>query len=320
MSVRSTATFNVPLTTYAQGIAGDRIASNRLANILCPIVQVGAATGTYKKFNDKNSFLIEDDARALGGQRKRLQFEANDATYNCKPRGLEIGLDDFESDMVSTSGGPQRTALLEQGKVKSMVTRKSLGFCKRVVDAWFAAFPAEAGYGQWAKPGVDPLDQIDDVLRQLSLDVSSTENITMVLSVTSWALLRRNPEVKKRLGLKTEFSLTRQMLIDALLFPVQLEVSAVTYTTKKFGQAAVGKGEKTEIVGAYCGFNYSVPNPSEMDASSFKCFSTSSALVDSVKTYRDESANSDIHAVDWSEDIEQTSTLAGRVIAVDASV
>jgi hypothetical protein len=316
MSVRGTATINVPLTSYAQGIASDRIGANRLAQILSPIVQVGAAVGTYKVFNDKNSFLIEDDARALGGQRKRLQFEAGDAGYSCKPRGLEIGMDDFESDLVSTSGGAQRMALLEQGKVKSLVARKSLGYCKRVVDAFFAGYTVEGGLGKWSDPAIDPIDQLDEVLSGLSLDVSSSENITLVMSLTAWKLLRRNEKVKKRLGLNQFQTLTRPQLLDALVFPVSLEISSVTYTTKKFGQAAVGKGDKVEVIGSYAAVLQSQPNPTEFDVSPFKTFSTSSALVDSVKTYRDESSNSDVHAVDWSEDIKQTSTLSARTLAI----
>ncbi len=46
MALRTTATFNYPLTTYAQGIAQDRLAAFRLANLLCPIVQVATASGS----------------------------------------------------------------------------------------------------------------------------------------------------------------------------------------------------------------------------------------------------------------------------------
>ncbi len=315
MSIRSTAVFNAPLTSYAQGIAADRLAAYRLANLICPIVQVGAASGTYKVFNDKNSFLIEDDSRALGGPRKRLQFEAGDATYNCKPRGLEIGLDDFESDLAGAAG-EQRTNILEQGKIKSMVSRKALGYANRVFGAVTANVTPVTGKGQWSNPNIDPIDQLDEQLDALSTDIGTTENISLIIGVSGWRALRGNAKVKARLGIKGEMVLSREMLLNALVFPVGLEVSATSIVTKKFGQADVATGEKTQILAGYALLNYSVPSPTPFDASSFKCFSTSSVLVDSVKSYRDETSNATINALDWSEDIKQTSALASRLISL----
>src|SRR4051794_39665236 len=96
----STATINVPLTTYAQGIMQDRLAAYALANLLCPIVQVQAASGPFKIFDDRNDFLVEDMQRPLGGPRKRLAFDATDGNYACKPFGVEIPVDDFEADLA----------------------------------------------------------------------------------------------------------------------------------------------------------------------------------------------------------------------------
>jgi hypothetical protein len=39
-------------------------------------------------------------------------------------------------------------------------------------------------------------------------------------------------------------------------------------------------------------------------------------LVDSVKTYREEQNNSDIHAMDWSEDIKLTGSACARLLAI----
>src|SRR5688572_2205900 len=116
MSLRSTAVFNHPLTTFAQGYMQDRLAAYRLANLLVPIVQVSAAAGTFKKFDDRNSFLIVDTHRGVGGTAKRLKFEATDDTYNCEPHALEIGEDDFEAALA---GGALQSELNAQGKIKS---------------------------------------------------------------------------------------------------------------------------------------------------------------------------------------------------------
>jgi hypothetical protein len=229
---------------------------------------------------------------------------------------LEIGVDDFEADLASNSGGATATNLLSQGKIKSLVSRKATTYAKRVVDTVFGALTPVAERGNWTNNAIDPIDQLDEQLEALSLDVNSAENISIIISVSGWRKLRGNAKVKARLGIKGEMSLTKEMFLSGLLFPVQLEVSAVTATTKKFGQAAVAAGEKDAIVGDYCLIQHSIPNPTQFDPSPFKCFSTSSALVDAVRTYREEQSNSDIHAVDWSEDIKQTSTLAARLLAL----
>ncbi|MCW5558812.1 MAG: hypothetical protein KIT22_13410, partial [Verrucomicrobiae bacterium] len=52
------------LTNYARGVSQDR--TNALAEFLAPTVPVGAATGKFKSFSDKNAFQTVDTARAIG--------------------------------------------------------------------------------------------------------------------------------------------------------------------------------------------------------------------------------------------------------------
>jgi hypothetical protein len=62
--------------------------------------------------------------------------------------------------------------------------------------------------------------------------------------------------------------------------------------------------------------HFSVPSPTQYDPSAFKCFTLNRSLVTSVRTYRDPSERFDVHAIDWSEDIKQTSTTAARRITL----
>ena len=310
MGIRSTAQFNVPLTSYAYGIMQDSLASKRLANLLCPIVQVAAATGTYKKYDDRNSFLVEDDARALGGPRIRVKHAATDGTYAVKPRGREIGLDDFEVDLA---GGLISSETQAQLKITTLLSGKATAYAKRVADFVFANLTAVADRGVWSNPDIDPIDQIDEQLDALSLDVASTENINLIMSVSEWRALRNNANVKKRLGLSGNMSLTREKFLDALLFPVQLEISGVASTGTKRGQTTV---TKARVMSGYCVLAYTSPNATTDDASAFKCFSTSSVLVDGVKTYREEQSNSEIHSMDWNEDIQKTGAACARLLAI----
>lgn len=312
MSRQSTATINVPLTTYAQGIMQDRLAAYKLANLLCPIVQVGAASGQFKVFDERNDFLVEDMKRPIGGPRHRLGFDTSDDSYACKPYGVEIPVDDFELDLAGNQN-PVAGELVTQGKMRSMLARKATGYAKRVVDFVFANLTPVAGRGNFSNADIDPIDQLDEQLEALSDTVGTTENINLILSTNVWRKIRSNAKVKARLGITGGLSLTRQQLVDGLLFPVNLEISALSYTGTKRGQATVAKAS---VVGSYAILLHSVPNPTIYDASAFKCFSTSSVLVDAVKTYREENANSDIHAMDWSEDIKRTGAACAKLLAI----
>lgn len=312
MSRISTATINVPLTTYARGIMQDRLAAYRLANVLCPIVSVAAATGTFKRFDERNDFLVEDMTRGIGGTRKRLAFDATDDTYSCVPMGVEIPVDDFEADMAGNQN-PVAGQLLETGKLNSMLARKATGYAKRVTDFVFANVTAVSDRGNWSNADIDPIDQIDEQLDNLSQTIGTTENVNVVLSVGEWRKLRANKKVKDRLGITGGLSLTRQELVDGLLYPVNLEISSVMATATKRGQATVAK---TRLMAGYCLIVHTIPSATIYDASPFKCFSTSSVLVDTVKTYREESAASDIHAMDWSECLKSTGSAAIIALSV----
>lgn len=314
MSTRSTATFNAPLTEYAMGIMQDQLAAYRLANLLCPIVQVSAASGTYKIYDDRNSFLAQPTERAIGGSRRRIIFDAQDGTYNCKPHGLEIGMDDFESALAGANLGAQAANQLHRGKIKALVNTKATAYAARVVDFATANLTAVSARGQWSSPDIDPIDELDEQLDALATVVGTTENIYVAMSTSVFRALRANSKVKTRLGIKDGISLSRDGLVNGLLFPVRLEVSAFSTAPNKFGQSSAGT--KTQKLSGTVIIGYTSPNPTPMDASAFKCFSTSSVLVDAVHTYREESAASDIHAVDWSEHIAQT----GSACAVKLSI
>lgn len=318
MGRNSTATRNVPLTSYAQGIMQDRIAAYRLANLLCPIVQVGAAVGTFKIFDDRNDFLPVDMNRPLGGPRARITHDAKDGTYACTPFGVEIPVDDFEEDLVGGNADGVASQLLEQGKMRTMVGKKATGYAKRVTDFIFANLTPVAGTGNFSDAGVDPIDQIDEQLKTLAIVASSTENFSVVLGLNTWAMIRRNPKVKARCtGVKvSEISLAD--LNDSLIFPCKIEVSAVGYMSTKRGQADTSPGmAKTEAMSNYIVIANTFPNPTVDDPSPFKCFSTSSVLVDGVSTYRDERTASNVHFMDWSENIKACGTGLARLISVN---
>lgn len=309
MGLKSTAVVNEFLTTFAYGLMQDRLAAYTLANTLCPIVQVGAATGTYKVYDDRNAFLAPDSKRPLGGPRTNIRMEATDATYSLSPRGYECGLDDYEI----TLAGNRNPMDLAQLKIKTMLSKKATDYAKRAADFVFANLTAASDRGNWSDASIDPIDQIDEQLDALSGVTGSTENVSVVLGVAEWRKVRSNAKVKARLGITGGIALTREQFVNGLLFPVNLLISPTLATVTKHGQSTV---TKARVMAGYCVIVHSQPSPTQDDPSFAKCFSTSPALVEAVREYRAEGNNSTMYPIDWDEDMKVTGSACARLLAI----
>jgi hypothetical protein len=276
-----------------------------LAERLAPTVTVPGGAGQYKKFDDKNAFVIYATARALGGGAKRIVFEASDEFYNTKPQALEATVDQEEREKAGTDN-PIAQQLLDEGKVRALLNAAALSHVKKVVDAVIAAVAPVADRGNFSNPDIDPIDQIDEQLDELSKAVGSTLNIKATLSVGAWRIIRNHPKTKARVNGNQATPLTRQQLVDSLVIPVDLGIYGISYDAKALGQVA----DKKRLLQDDLFLHYSVPSPTEYDPSPFKVFTMSRSKVTAVRTYKDPSDRFDVHAVDWSEDIKQTSTVA----------
>lgn len=310
MGRTASATLNNQLTSYAQGHMNDLAGTLELAERLIPTVVVPGGSGQYKVFDDLNSFQIYGTTRATGGDATRIEFAASDATYSTEPQALEVTVDQEEREKAGDDSFAQQ--LLDEGKIRALLNGTSLAHVKKCVDYVLANVAAVADRGNFSNPDIDPIDQIDEQLDGLSLDVGSASNIKVTLSVSAWRTIRNHPKVKARVNPNQVTPLTRQQLIDSFVIPVDLGIFAISYNTKALGQAKV----KGRIMSSDVLLHYSVPNATQYDPSPFKCFTRSRSMVQSVRTYRDPSDRYDVHAVDWSEDLKQTSTLAMRRITV----
>lgn len=315
MSRSSSAAINYVLTAYAQGLANDLLAAQEITNAICPTVNVSGAAGGFKLFSDRNSFSVYNTQRGLGGTAKRIQFNATDGTFNCEPQALEVTVDQHERDLANAGGNPIANDLLDQGKVRALVNSTALSHVDKVVQFVLANTTAEENRGNWSANDVDPIDQLDEQLDGLITDVGSSQYINLVLSTTAWRTLRNHKLVKARCSGVQIGGITREQLAGLLMLPVNVVIGAVSKLTSKEGQT-VAKGGKSQIVGANALLTYSVPNPTPYDPSAFKCFTTGTGNVQSVRTYRDPSDRFDVHAVDWSEDLKSTSSLAVRRLAI----
>jgi hypothetical protein len=311
-STLGSATLNYQLTAYAQGLWNDLKDVIGLAERLAPTTSVPGATGQFKKFDDKNSFMPENTKRALGGDPTLIKFSATDGFYNCTPQALEVRIDKVEDQQAGSEGDPVAQQLLDQGKIAALMNKTALSHVKDVSDFVLANTTPIADYGQFSSPDIDPIDQINELLLAISQDVGSTQNLKLTMDLGVWAKLRRNAKVKARavFGAATTLAeISIAQLNAALLFPCDIMVANVVFDTTKLGVAP----SKKRIFDGTMLFHYSIPNATLYDPSAFKAFTVGPrAFTAGVRSYQAPNQLWRGHLLDWSRDLQKTSALSVR--------
>jgi hypothetical protein len=310
------ATLNYQLTAYAQGLWNDIQDVIKLAERLSPTTPVPGAVGQFKKFDDKNSFMPEKTARALGGDPVLMAFSASDDSFSCKPQALEVRVDKEEDQSAGDQGGAVAQNLLDQGKINALINKVALSHVIDVATAVMAAVNPQSNVGNWTNPDIDPLDQINAQLLGLTNDCGSSQNIKMTMDITAWNTLRAHPKVKARalFGAASSLaSISQDQLNAALIFPVDILVANIVYDTTRLNQAAA----KQRVMQGNMLLHYSVPGATIYDPSAFKTFTVGNAgFLGNVRTYVAPNQLWRGHLVDWSRDIKQTSSLSMRRIGM----
>ena len=293
------------LTNYARGVSQDR--ASALAEFIAPTVPVGAATGKFKSFDDKNAFQVVDTSRAIGGGAKRLEFAATDPDYNCQPQALEIPIDDFERELAGDADTE-----LEQGKVDTLITSATTSFENKVFTIIKGAQAAAGGVGVWSDANNDPVDEIDAQIEAISTATGMMPN-RIVIGLSAWRIFRKHAKVIARQPGAQIIGVTLSQAAAMLLNPaIEIRVGILSKDLAKTGAAK----NTANIVGGEVFVFYASPSPTQYDASFAKTFRTRNGGVDQVRKYRDEGSRSDIIAVDWSEDIQVVSPICGRRITL----
>jgi len=316
-AVLGSATLNYQLTAYAQGLWNDLSDVIKLAERLAPTTPVPGASGQFKKFDDKDSFMPEKTQRALGGDPVLIAFNASDDSYSCRPQALEVRVDKEEDQNAGSEGGDVALNLLDQGKIRALVNKVALSHVVDVCNAVLTATNPDAGVGAWSDPNVDPIDQINSELLAISQDCGSTQNVKITMDLSVWNTIRTHPKVKARalFGAGRDVAtISIDQLNSALIFPCDIMPANVVYDTTRLNQTP----SKTRALKGVCLVHYSVPNATIYDPSAFKTFTVGAAgFLGNVRTYVAPNQLWRGHLVDWSRDIHQTSTLSMRRINVN---
>ena len=305
MGARTIAALNPTLTQYAQGLAQD--IGSATANFLAPIVEVPAGLGRYKQFDEKNAFQLYNTERALGGSATRIQFNATDPTFDCRPQALEVAIDDAEYD----AAGGENMSRLEESRIRTLLSAAVLAHEDKVFQ-YAKTITAVASRGVWSNATNDPIAEIDEQIEAIATSCGQLPN-RMVIGLGAWRVLRNHTKVIGRLPANAAVGISLQQFATMLMNPsLEIRVGILGKDTAKFG----ANKNAINIIGAEVFVFIGQDDPSSYDPSFMKTFLTQGGGVDAVRTYRDESARGTIHAVDWSEDIKITGTSCVRRLTI----
>jgi hypothetical protein len=294
------AAHNDTLTTYASGLGVDA-ASQSLLNWIAPIVNTqGETQGSYKKFVTADSFRTYTTAM-VSGDRNRVVFNSDDGTYACKPNGLEI---------VTTRHEQSGKGEVRKKKIRQLV---DAAFRSRELAGWTyiaANVTATGGVGVWSNAANDPVAEIDAQLLAISIACCGNKANRIIIPLAVWNTVKNHALVKARIvGLTAAASL--EQIAGMLLHPVEIKVADMAYET-----AARGKTTNVAVILSAAVYIFIAnDNPTEMDLSAFKTFSTAAGLVGNVESYKEKGTN-DVDLIDWSEDLQVTAAIAIRRITV----
>lgn len=328
----STATLNYQLTDFAIGHMNDLTAAYAFCERLAPTVHVPGTHGQYKKFDDVNSFKVYNTQRPMGGDPTRVQFAAEDQFFNCKPNALEVTVDEEERRQAGESN-PVAQQLLDEGKIKALLNAAALSEAYNRTNYVLGKLAPVAGRGNFSNQNIDPIDQIDEQIDALSLLGGNVSNIHITMDLGAWRTIRSHPLVKRRLTGVQLSEISQSQFREMLIVPVDVMVASISYATNAAGAPSnvgpasatnptvntPGAGEfatKLRLLAGNIIIHYQVDNPTVYDPSAFKTFTAGLSSIMSVRSYMAPNGLYGGHFVDWSEDIEQTSALSARRLAL----
>lgn len=298
---------NETLKNFASGLAQDAM-KNSLAEFIAPRVVTGVASGQYKVFSDKNSFLAPDASRAIGGKARRIGFESSDAYFNCAPNALEITIDEFERKAAGADD-----AMLEEAKTKAVTTQAILAHEKAVFTKIAASVSAVSSKGVWSD-SYDPIEELDEQIVAIAEETGMMPN-RMVIGLSALQILRANAKVIARQPGSANIGLTLQQLAGMLINPnIEIRVGVLSYDQYKSGKAA----SKQSITGSRVYLFCASDAPTQYDPSFAKTFTAAPGGVFDVRMYQDD-PRTDVIAVDWTADIQVVAARACRRLDVSAS-
>ena len=200
---------------------------------------------------------------------------------------------------------------LEESRVRTLLTSATLAHEDKVYQV-AKTISAVGGKGNWSNASVDPVAEIDEQIEALATVCGVLPN-RIVFGLGAWRVARNHPKVINRMPSNAAVGVLVQQFAAMLMNPnMEIRIGVLSKDTTRFGAAK----NATNLIGAEVFVFLGQDTPSEFDPSFMKTFMTRSGGVDAVRTYRDESTRSTVHAVDWSEDVKITGSMAVKRLTI----
>lgn len=283
------------LTDYAFGLMQDIQKALRLAGLLAPVVPTGGMSGLYNKFDDTASFKAFAAAaarRAIGGHAQEIGFLSDTANYNAEPFGLRIKMDQVEKDRAGGS-----VILVEQSKVRTLTIQSALSWLANIISTIKASVTATAGKGDWGNPNVDPIAEIDSLIKAVWLSSGVLPN-HVTIDFGAWCVMKNNKNILARMPGADVAAVTPQRIQGMLVNP-NATVEIVETATLTGGGLGNSSATKTGVLGGSVLVFFNNDLATVYDPSFCKTFSPSATLFTEVYSYREE-PHFDWFENDWS--------------------
>lgn len=292
---------------YAQGAAQNATAP--VADFLAPTVGVGSPTGYFKRYDDKNRFVIPNTLRAIGGRATELGFEGSDATYNCKPHALDVPVDVAETDDDNAMESMMQEAADLAAEVGALAHEKT------VIDlALKTLTPGKASLSFAAD--VDIIDKLDEQIIKIIKEAKygSLMGVGILFGPTFFRRLKNHAMVRGRFlggGKKEVVNPTIDDLVSLFIAKPEVRLSMMVADT-----APAGKPSATDfLLDSSCIVFARSQNPTRRDPSFMKTFRLRNKWM-AASTYQRDDNRVEVAKLDWSADIQVTNAPAAQLLTI----
>jgi hypothetical protein len=222
------------LTEIARGYSSPRAP---IANLLFPIVTVGARAGRFLNFGP-DDFKLVSTVRAPGANTKRVQFGYSADAFSLYDYRLEGAVPREHEEEAAATMPALELATTAIRRVQNMMAleREAQAADLATNPAKYAGTNTEtlSGTAMWDNPDSDPVDDIDEAKEIIRRQTGETPNV-LALGPRVLTKLRRHPKLMDKISTsKDRVPLTKEQL--AALFEVETVESggAVKHDGAKF--------------------------------------------------------------------------------------
>lgn len=271
------------LSRLAKGLFQE--GANEVAEFLCPPVVTGAAQFFINDYAKDSAFDVPNARRAIGGKSKAVLTDGDRVQVTLYPNALHDIIDSHELDLAATSEGQ---SLLRQARTRNLISQCQNARLKNVIDT--AESLTETPFS--AVASADVFDLLDEKIESIANKGGGMPD-RLLISLSTWRVLRSHPSVLKRLPGAEKASLNPEGFASFLLNPnLLIKVSDVIFNQGKLSST------KSQAIGSMYLFRAS-QGANMFDNAFMKNFRVKDNAFQAMRVIQEEHGEKLL--VDWTE-------------------